>query len=59
MSRAPAPASEFGFGSQVRNSRRGWRERKRRQRQVQVSRRTRGPTESAFASEEETTLVTS
>ena len=59
MSRAPAPASEFDFGSQVRNSRRGWREGKTRKRQVQVSRRTRGPTKSAVASEEDTALITS
>jgi hypothetical protein len=59
MSRAPAPSSEFDFGSQVRSSRGGWREVRKRERQVQVARRTRGPTESAVASEEETTLVTS
>jgi len=59
MSRAPAPSSEFDFGSQVRSSRRGWREGKKRERQVQVGRRTRGPTKSAVASEEKTALVTS
>jgi hypothetical protein len=59
MPRAPAPSGEFDLGSQVRSSRRGWREGERRKRQVQVDRRAESPTISAVASEDETALVTS
>ena len=59
MSRAPAPSGEFDLGLQMRSSLMDWREGGVKWRQVQVGRRTRGPTKSAVASEDETTLVTS
>ena len=59
MSRAPARSGEFDLGSQVRSSRGGWREVRKKERQVQVGRRTGCTTKSAVASEDQTTLVTS
>ena len=55
---APAPSGEFGLSSRMRSSQWGWREGKKRERQVQVDRRARCPTKPAVASEEETALVT-
>lgn len=59
MSRAPAPSGEFDPDSQTRSSLMGWREVGMKWRQVQVGRRTGGPTKSAVASEDETATVTS